>query len=190
MEHLTVQRDIDLYERMVSGDQKAFENLYMKYEKLIYSFAYRMTQNHSSAEEVVQEVFLKLWKKHAQYLEEKGKFSSWLLTITRNASMDLLSRQTKHQHAEFEEHDSLTDTALHIEGVIEKKEQSNTVHTAIAQLNEEQQTVIRLCYLNGMSHEKISSDTGVPLGTVKSRIRLALKHLKSSQTLQRDYHFT
>lgn len=187
---MTVEHDIDLYDRMVRGDQKAFEKLYTKYEKLVYSFAYRITQNHSAAEEVVQEVFLRLWKKHAEYLEGKGKFSSWLLTITRNSSMDLLSRQSKHQYAEFEERNSSADTAPPPEEAMEKKEQTTTLHTAIAQLNVEQQAVIRLCYLNGMSHEKISSDTGVPLGTVKSRIRLALKHLKSSQTLQRDYHFT
>ncbi|KIL52786.1 RNA polymerase sigma factor [Jeotgalibacillus campisalis] len=186
---MTVQ-DMDLYDRMVTGDQKAFESLYTKYEKLIYSFAYRMTQNHSAAEEVVQEVFLKLWKQHAQYIEGKGKFSSWLLTITRNSSMDLLSKQTKHQHVEYGEHDSPADTASAPEEVAENKEQSRIIQKAVAHLNKEQQTVIRLHYLNGMSHEKISSDTGVPLGTVKSRIRLALKHLKSSQTLRHDYHFS
>ncbi len=77
--------DSQLYARIRTKDQAALEELYDRYERLVYSFAYRMTQNAQMAEDTVQEVFIKLWKEHAPYTEDKGKFSSWLLTMTRKS---------------------------------------------------------------------------------------------------------
>jgi len=181
---VTRSLDVDLYQCLIHKDQEAMEILYDRYEKLIYTFAFRLTKNHSVAEEVVQEVFFKIWNTHAAYDANKGKFSSWLLSISRNAAMDLIKKHSKNQHAEFEDRDSLIDSSQLPEEYAEENEQNSSINKAITRLKEDQQEMIQLFYFKGLSHEKIADRTGLPLGTVKSRIRLALKHLKGSLTLE------
>ncbi|TDL30687.1 sigma-70 family RNA polymerase sigma factor [Jeotgalibacillus sp. S-D1] len=171
--------DIELYKRLVQQDKMALETLYNRYEKLIYSFSYRMTKDPKLAEEVVQEVFMKLWKTHAVYSEEKGKFSSWLLTMTRNMALDLIRKQSKRPTVEYEERDSLQEASETPEVMLEEKEQTRLVRRAVTKLKKDQQHIIELFYFQGLTHEKIADRTGLPLGTVKGRIRLALKHLKT-----------
>lgn len=171
-------QDVELYKRLVHQDKMALEALYNRYEKLIYSFSYRMTKDPKLAEEVVQEVFMKLWKTHAPYAEEKGKFSSWLLTMTRNLALDLIRKQSRPA-VEFEERDSLQEASETPDTMLEEKEQTRLVRRAVTKLKQEQQHIIELFYFQGLTHEKIADRTGLPLGTVKGRIRLALKHLKS-----------
>lgn len=172
-------RDIELYNRLVQRDKEALELLYDRYEKLVYSFSYRMTRDATLAEEVVQEVFIKLWNPHAPYTEDRGKFSSWLLTMTRNLSLDLIRKQSARPTVEFEERDSLTDPSETPEEWLETNEQNRFVRKAVRKLKKEQQYIIELFYFQGLTHEKIADQTGLPLGTVKGRIRLALKHLKA-----------
>nr|WP_318540559.1 sigma-70 family RNA polymerase sigma factor [Terribacillus saccharophilus] len=92
------RNDVELYTMTQQGDKQALETLYDKYEKLIYSFSFRMTQQQEIAEEAVQEVFLKLWTKRDIYSEQKGKFSSWLLTVTRHTCIDLIRKKQRPRH--------------------------------------------------------------------------------------------
>ena len=173
--------DAQLYVRMRAKDQSALEELYDRYERLVYSFAYRMTQNAQMAEDTVQEVFIKLWKEHAPYTEDKGKFSSWLLTMTRNTSLDALRKKGKQQEVGLLDKDA-EQIKVPIEEMpeqmLEWKEKGAVLQKAISRLKVEQRTIVELFYFNGLSQESISSKLDIPLGTVKSRIRLALQHLR------------
>ncbi|MBO0589143.1 sigma-70 family RNA polymerase sigma factor [Sporosarcina sp. E16_8] len=175
---MTGPDDAYLYARAASHDRYAFETLYDRYEKLVFSFAYRLTGDRTIAEEVTQDVFLKLWNGTTTYKEDKGKFSSWLLTLTRNKSIDELRRLKRHAHEPMLEKDSLLEAAGSTEAAIEWKEKREIVHHAIGELRVEQQEIIELFYFKGVSQQKIAEQCELPLGTVKGRIRLALKHLK------------
>ncbi|HET7656727.1 MAG TPA: sigma-70 family RNA polymerase sigma factor [Bacillales bacterium] len=171
--------DAELYSKVQSGDQNALELLYDKYEKLLYSFSYRMTKQQQSAEEVVQEVFIKVWKGQGDYDPEKGKFSSWLLTIARNASIDLMRKQ-KVQTFELEERDSLVSEDPSTEDLVEWKETGSKLRKAVLKLGEEQRMIIESFYFKGNTQRFIAEQFDLPLGTVKGRIRLALKHLRET----------
>lgn len=172
--------DIDLYQKVVhEQDSQALRQLYQKYEKLIYSFSYKMTQDQEVAEEAIQEVFLKLWKKHAPYDQSKGKFSSWLLTMTRNTCLDALRKRNRHETVEYIEKDTLRVSEETPADILEWKERGSTIQECVSALKEEQQEIVQLFYFNGLTQQAISKKTDTPLGTIKGRIRLALKHLKA-----------
>jgi RNA polymerase sigma factor (sigma-70 family) len=80
--------DYELYQKVQEENKEALEMLYDRYEKLLFSFSYKMLKQKDFAEEAVQDVFMKLWRKKGIYTEEKGKFSSWILTVTRNACIE------------------------------------------------------------------------------------------------------
>lgn len=170
--------DIQLYRQAIAHDRQSFEQLYDRYEKLVFSFAYRMTNNQTMAEEITQDVFLKMWNGTNQYAENKGKFSSWLLTVTRNKSIDAMRKAKRHSHEQILDKDSLTEQAVSTEVEAEWNERRETIQTAIAELRAEQREIIDLFYFKGFSQSKIAEHCKLPLGTVKGRIRLALKHLK------------
>jgi RNA polymerase sigma factor (sigma-70 family) len=171
-------KDIDLYQKVLQNkDSSALRKLYQKYEKLIYSFSYKMTGDKEIAEEVIQEVFLKLWKKHAPYDGSKGKFSSWLLTMTRNTSLDAIRKRNRHESVEYIEKDSMRVTHETPEDILEWKEKGSAVRKCIELLKKDQQQMVYLSYYKGKTQQAISKSTDTPLGTVKGRIRLALKHL-------------
>ncbi|MEW4326727.1 sigma-70 family RNA polymerase sigma factor [Rossellomorea marisflavi] len=171
-------KDIELYHRIIhQKDSSALRELYRQYEKLIYSFSYKMTGNRELAEEVIQEVFMKLWKTHAHYEESKGKFSSWLLTMTRNTCLDAIRKGKKHDTVEYIEKDTLQVDYETPHDLLEWKEKGAAIRDCISGLKEDQQTMVQLFYFKGKTQQSISEATDTPLGTVKGRIRLALKHL-------------
>lgn len=170
-----------LYKDIQNKDPVALEKLYDKYEKLLYSFAYKMTNEATLAEEVVQDVFMKLWQGRARYDDAKGRFSSWLLTVTRYTALDHVRKAQKKAEVPLLEKDSLhEEPAPTAEDAYMWERDRETLRNKVSQLNEEQQTVIQLFYFQGLSQSKIAESCGIPLGTVKGRIRLALRHLKNS----------
>lgn len=175
---MTRPDDVQLYYQTVAHNRHSFEQLYDRYEKLVFSFAYRMTTNRTMAEEITQDVFLKLWNGTNHYTEDKGKFSSWLLTMTRNKSIDELRKSKRHAYEPMLDKDSLTEETVSTEVTAEWNERREVIRTAIAELRAEQREIIDLFYFKGFSQSKIAEHCKLPLGTVKGRIRLALKHLK------------
>ncbi|MFC0272152.1 RNA polymerase sigma factor [Metabacillus herbersteinensis] len=170
--------DALLYEEVMIKDRVAFEALYDRYEKLLFSFAYRMAKDATVAEEVVQDVFMKLWNGSNLYDPSKGKFSSWLLTITRNKVIDEIRKRGRHDAVDIMEKDGLVQDGKSVEEKIEWAEQKEVIRKAMSQLKEDQQHIIELFYFKGLSQQKISDQCDLPLGTVKGRIRIALKHLR------------
>lgn len=176
-----VQTDEKLYEMIEFRDKEAFKTLYRKYEKLLFSYAYKMTSDTSISEEVVQDVFMKVWQKKGAFKPDKGRLSTWLITLTRNSVVDQL-RKKKVDFSEYEERDSMTESDKNAESPTESKviqnEDSHIISTALKNLSTEQQQMIELFYFRALTQSQISNELNLPLGTVKSRLRLALKHLK------------
>ena len=175
--------DTELYEGLRAGDKACLEMLYRKYEKLLYSYAYKMTSSHERSEEVVQDVFMKVWQKKGAYDENKGKLSTWLITITRNYAIDI-SRRKKIDTYEYDERDDVNPDSDHFNSPVEKQaehhEDREIINKAMQKLNEEQQRIVTLFYFKAYSQSQIAEALDVPLGTVKSRLRLALGHLREN----------
>lgn len=175
--------DSDLYEGLQAGDKSCLETLYQKYEKLLYSYAYKMTSNHERSEEVVQDVFLKLWQKKGAYDAGRGKLSTWLISVARNSAIDL-SRRKKLDTFEYDERDNLdaADDVFNssVEKAAEKHENQALISKAVDTLNDEQKRIVTLFYFKAYSQSQIANTLDLPLGTVKSRLRLALGHLRKN----------
>ncbi|KHE68531.1 RNA polymerase sigma factor [Halobacillus sp. BBL2006] len=178
-------RDLELYRRLIDGDKQALESMYDQYEKLLYSFVIKLSGDQTLAEEVLQEVFIKIWTQKATYDESKGKFSSWIVTITRYTAIDLIRKNKKHNVALEEETDVPEEGTYSTEDIVEWKEQGNQIRQAVKHLSLEQKQMVDLFYFKGLSQREIADQTNVPLGTVKGRIRLALKHLKKQLSSQK-----
>ncbi|WP_369682430.1 RNA polymerase sigma factor [Alkalihalobacillus sp. LMS6] len=173
------EHDVELYKKLRRGEKEALEQMYDKYSKLLFSFTFKMTEEKQLAEEIVQEVFIKVWTQKSSYDETKGKFSSWLLTMTRNTVIDHI-RKKRETASEIATKEMTEDPDPSVEDQVEWKEKRAVVRRAISQLKREQQKVITLFYYQGLSQQKIADSCDLPLGTVKGRIRLALKHLKET----------
>lgn len=160
--------------RVRSRDSAAFEQLYDRYSRLVYGLALRMLGDPASAEDVTQTVFLKLWS--SPNLFESGNFSAWIVRVTRNRALDALrlkSRQTSEVPEQQPDDDALEEHAFaSIDAAL--------VRGALAQLPPEQRGPIELGFFGGITHEEIARRTGVPLGTVKTRIRTGLRRLRAT----------
>ncbi|TGB02393.1 RNA polymerase sigma factor [Halobacillus salinus] len=172
-------RDLEYYQKMIEGDKQSLEAIYDKYEKLLYSFVIKLSSDHSLAEEVLQEVFIKLWTQKAKYDNTKGKFSSWIVTITRYTAIDII-RSKKESVSLEEETDVPEEQSESVEDLVEWKEKSSTIRKALDQLSDEQRKIVDLFYFKGCSQSVIAKECDLPLGTVKGRLRLALKHLRKN----------
>ena len=170
------QSDESLYHEMRSGDELALEALYEKYERLLFSFAHRFMNNDRLSEEVIQEVWMKIWNGRVDFNTDKGKFSSWILTITRNAALDCLRREKRQPTIEVEERDGGFDEP--VERTVIERETASEVRDAVSELKPDQQELIELVYFKGLTQQQISDQLNLPLGTVKTRIRSAIQSLR------------
>ena len=180
--------------RLRQRDPRALETLYDRYSRPVYSLALRILHDRALAEEIVQEVFLKLWRQPERYSAERGRFAPWLLSVTHHRAIDELratQANLRFGHGEppvgFELSHSETDPA---EEAWYREEQER-VHDALVQLPDPQRRAIELAYFGGLTQAQIAAVTGEPLGTVKTRIRLGMQKLRtilSGQLLGLDGH--
>lgn len=162
--------------RVADGDAEALRILYERHGRLVYSFASRITTDPGLAEECTQDVFLTLWRKATDYDPERAKLTTWLLTITRNRAIELVRQRQRRPiaHPEIEPAGASPDTA----DLVAAADEAKLVAEAIGSLPEDQLEVVRLSYFDGLSHAEIARVIGIPLGTVKGRMRLALERLR------------
>ncbi|HEY6485310.1 MAG TPA: sigma-70 family RNA polymerase sigma factor [Candidatus Cybelea sp.] len=162
-------------ERVRRGDAGAFETLYDEYHRLVYGVALRVLADPPGAEDVTQSVFLKLWSDPASFVS--GNFGAWIVRVARNRAFDALRARAARPEEEIPEalaeRDSLEETAL---GALN----AESVRHALAQLPPEQRELIELGFFGGVTHHEIAKRTGLPLGTVKTRIRAGLRRLRSA----------
>ncbi|MBP1992953.1 RNA polymerase sigma factor [Paenibacillus eucommiae] len=174
--------DQELMQQIVNKNADSLKFLYERYEKPIYAFAYRMVQDPMLAEEVVQELFFRIWNAAERYDAAHGKLTSWMFTLTRNIAVDGLRKKqnrTSQHVTETEQMNRVADTGKSTEEVVEANLVGEQVREALQGLNAEQQQVLELIYFRGFTQQEVSDQHAIPLGTVKSRVRLALKQLKN-----------
>jgi RNA polymerase sigma-70 factor (ECF subfamily) len=165
--------DGDLIARVSEGDAGAFELLYRRYARPVFALALRRLGDRGRAEDAVQETFASIWRSAGSYKRERGPGAPWLYAVARNAIVD---RRRSLGPAPAEPVDEASNEA----GPDERAEASWTawrVHRALAELPEEERTLIELAYWGGLSQSEIADFVGIPLGTVKTRTRSALSRL-------------
>ncbi len=170
----------ELLERVANGrDQDAFAELFRSYAPRLKSYMMRQGADPSTAEELVQETLLAVWRKATLYTGDKGSPTTWIFTIARNLRIDRLRREVPWQalpegHEETPSDEVAPDEALNLD------ERRTRVRRAMADLPPEQHEVIVLAFVEGLSHNEIAERLRLPLGTVKSRMRLAYQKMRST----------
>ena len=166
-----------LVRRLIEQDQTALSELYQQFGGLVYSIALRVVQNSSLAEEVTQDTFLKVWHQPTTWDPNRGKFVSWLLTITRYTAIDRLRME---QRRPLQNAVELDDLRIGKHGLMDDPawQDGRLLRSLLERLPEEQIQVIELAYFQGMSHSEMAEYLHLPLGTVKTRVRLGLQKLK------------
>jgi RNA polymerase sigma-70 factor (ECF subfamily) len=170
-----------LVARLADGDGHALARLYDRTNRIVYGLALRILGDSSSAEDVTMEVYLQVWRTAESYDPQRGTVSSWLVTLVRSRAIDCL-RSRKARRAELEENvdqvANLRDSRPSPELVSVEDGRSHIIRKAMAQLSPDQREAIELAYFSGLSHTEVAVKTGLPLGTVKTRIRLGMLHLR------------
>jgi RNA polymerase sigma-70 factor, ECF subfamily len=172
--------DVALVRRLLQRDVNAFEELYDRHSRIVYGLVLRILQQASTAEEVVQDVFLQLWRNAAQYDTSRGPFLPWLLTLSRNRALDHLRLKSERQRRREDQSDELPAviTVPDFESRLDLKRRALRVRELISALQPQQRRAIELAYFEGLSHSEIAAKLQEPLGTVKSWIRNGLLKLK------------
>lgn len=163
--------------RVAGGDATALKELYDRYGRVVYSFAYRITSDATLSEECVQDVFVALWRRAADFDPKRAKLTTWLFVVARNRAIEL-GRQ-KARRPELRETLEPLGSAPDPADMVAVADESQRVAEAMSELPEEQLAVLRLAYFDGRSHSEIAEVIGIPLGTVKGRMRLALERLRT-----------
>jgi RNA polymerase sigma-70 factor, ECF subfamily len=162
-------------------DPEAFEVLYDRHGGAAYSLAYRIVGNPAAAEEVTQEAFISVWRSGARFDATRGSVRSWLLSVVRNRAIDFLrSKAGKAPKLDFDDESALEQrpAAERTEEEALRRETAVEVRGAIGNLPGEQAKVIELAYFGGFSHSEIARILGLPMGTVKGRMRLGLEKIR------------
>ena len=166
--------------RLIQKDVIAFEQLYDLHSRAVYALVLRIVQQPSTAEEVVQDVFLHLWRNAAQYNATRGPFVPWLLTLARNRALDHLRLKSERQRRREDQTENMphVSVAPGYEEALDEKRRAERVRTLMGSLYPQQKRAIEMAYFDGLSHSEIAAALQEPLGTVKSWIRNGLQRLK------------
>jgi RNA polymerase sigma-70 factor (ECF subfamily) len=175
-----VSPDATLMQQLLRRDVSAFEQLYERHSRIVYSLVLRILRQGTTAEEVVQDVFLQLWRNSARY-DLSRPFVPWLLTLARNRALDhlrLKSERQRRREEQAEEFPQIATAAPEYEKAFDEKRRAERVRSLMSSLPAAQKRAIELAYFEGLSHSEIAASLHEPLGTVKSWIRNGLLRLK------------
>ncbi|HEX3291275.1 MAG TPA: sigma-70 family RNA polymerase sigma factor [Gaiella sp.] len=166
--------DAELIALIADGDRRAFDELHRRYARSVLGIALRRIGDRGRAEDVTQDTFASVWRSASRYDPARGQAASWLYTVARNAIVDGLRRRpppTVENPPDIPSADPGPPDAAESEWV------SWRVHRAVESLPEQERTLVELAYWSGLSQSEIADYVGVPLGTVKTRTRAALRRL-------------
>ena len=168
-------------ERLASGDLGALDQLYEHYGAMSFSIAFRITGDRAAAEDVVQEAFLGVWRNAGRYADARGSVRTWLLSIVHHRAIDAIRR--RRPTTELPETDAglppsltLPDTWAEVAQGLDR----SAIRQALGRISDVQREAIELAYFGGLTQTEIAERTGVPLGTVKGRLRLGLQGLRAA----------
>ncbi len=168
--------DAILLQRVREGDQTAMAEVFDRYGRIVYSVAFRVLKDTGHAEDVMQEILFQVWRNPNSFVQGRGSLGAWLVVVARNRSIDFLRRRKPT--------DSVEDVVLAGDCDLASEAEHNAlmekVQKVMKDLPVEQQRSMELAFFDGLSHSEIAEKTGDPLGTVKTRIRLALISLRKA----------
>lgn len=174
-------QDVELLRRIAAGDRDAFADFYDRHSTLMFSVAVRVLNDPNEAQDVLQETFVQIWEKAANFDTKLGKASSWVAIMTRNKAIDRIRASQRRNRLNDEagaelaiasEADATVNEAVH------GHDKAKLIHTAIVELPAEQRRAIELAYFSGLTQNEISEKLHEPLGTIKARIRRGLLKLR------------
>lgn len=174
--------DATLVGLIAAGDSSALESLYDRYATIIFRMAMRILKNREQAEEVVQEVFWRVWRRSASFESDRGRVPQWLFGITHNLCIDELRRMRSRPTPVYEQVDNpvirqLVDEQSDVPATAWAGEQRRIITEAMDFLPVSQREAVELMYFGGLSHQEIAAKLDRPLGTIKTRVRLGLQKL-------------
>jgi RNA polymerase sigma-70 factor (ECF subfamily) len=170
------REDAVLMHRLRDNETAAFAVLYERHAGSVFGLAYRILRDRAAAEDVTQEAFMKLWRHREAYAAERGAPRAWLMTIARNRAIDALRRRAGRHEPLGTELES-REAAERTENEALRRDEAATLAAALRGLPDAQRTVVELVYFGELTQAQIAEQLRVPLGTVKSRMRLGLRKL-------------
>lgn len=172
------ESDVLLLKAIAARDEAALAQLYDRYDRILFGLLMRILNNREEAEDVLQEVFLQVWRKAEDFDETRGRPFTWLVTLARSRGIDrlrtLASRERVAEAGAREVSEEISDAATDAL----KSEQRGLVSDALAKLPDEQKRTIMLAYFDGLTQTEIATRLGAPLGTVKTRMRTGMIRLR------------
>ena len=174
-----------LLDRLAAGDDGVLPIFYERYAGAAYTLALTLLRDSTEAQDVVQDVFLALWRRADSYDARRSSLRSWILAMVHHRAVDLLrSARHRYQAEDGEETLLLAHDPVHVEGEVIRRFESRQVRAALALLPPEQRRAVELAYFHGFSYPEIATLLDLPLGTVKSRLRLGLQKLGATAALR------
>jgi RNA polymerase sigma-70 factor (ECF subfamily) len=172
--------DEDLISLVEGGDAEAFAVLYDRHGRPAYSLAYRMMGEKQAAEELAQNAFIKVWRRAGSYRAERASVRTWILSIVHNRGIDQLRSHASRRRTQ-EKIEASAASSQPSEAFAEtwRNTQAEQVREALSTLPKEQLKILELAYFSGYTHVQIAELVGLPLGTVKGRMRLGLKKIRA-----------
>ncbi len=174
----STQDDAALLALVQSGDESAMASLFDRYSKVVYSVALRVLRDPSSAEDVLQEVFMQIWRNPDSFVATRGSLGGWLAVVSRNRSIDALRRKRPTEQVD----DMALASNYNLANEAERNSLMEKARSVIVLLPIEQRKTLEMAFFDGLTHSEIAEITGDPLGTVKTRIRSALNSLRKAFT--------
>jgi RNA polymerase sigma-70 factor, ECF subfamily len=170
--------DAVLVEKVMQRDESALAALYDRYSGMLSALLNRILRDTQAAEEILQDIFLQLWRSTGQFDPSRGSLPGWLITVARNRAISRLRRRNPAAPGDEEFAEPVVTLPWNLESAVAQQEIMERVKGAMAKLPEEQRAALELAYFDGLTHTEIAERTGNPLGTVKTRLRSALETLK------------
>jgi RNA polymerase sigma-70 factor (ECF subfamily) len=167
---------------MAEGEKEAMHRLYVSTSRELYSLCFSFIQNREASEDVLHEVYLKAWNRAASYDHTKGTPMAWLTRIARNSAIDWIRAQKRRPTTGDDELIFIADQSETAEEMLIRAEQSDNVRLQVDNLVPADADLIRSAYLRGMTYSEVANETGLPLGTVKTRIRRGLRIMRERMT--------
>jgi RNA polymerase sigma-70 factor (ECF subfamily) len=168
--------DEDVLARVARADEGALAELYDRFGRVAYGLAYRIVRDAALAEDAVQDAFLAVWRTAASFDSDRGRASTWVLTLVHRRAVDVVRREDRRRGRPLDEAPAAAGEGTDETAAL--REQRRTVQAALARLPAEQREALELAYYGGLSQSELAERLGVPLGTVKSRMFAALAKLR------------
>jgi RNA polymerase sigma-70 factor (ECF subfamily) len=170
------------------GESHALEVLYDRYSGVVYRLAFRMLKHREQSEEIVQEVFWRVWRRSGSFERERGRVAQWIFGIAHNLCIDEMRRMRARPNPVYDDEDhpviqQLIDDQVDVPAAAWASEQRRVIVSALSSLPSAQREAIELAYFGGLSHQEIADQLDRPLGTIKTRVRLGLQKLSSILSL-------